>query len=227
MSMRKPDGAWNNVAYFTPLVSKPIIVTGPGQYKTRAGEIVTVNVASRKNDMGCRGLYPNGIADGWHRSGRIFANIETENDIVARVKLCRQEMGQGERVHGASRQLSRSKGAIDGNSVAKPRTRRKEKGNKQALPLSTYPLLHFQEIKMGKSGSIENRLHMILELERIRTTKQAEENKELERQKQDLCREKLRELRVVMEAFGYDAIRDSIDILIYIDETTIKNVNFK
>ncbi|MBW4656636.1 MAG: hypothetical protein KME20_26870 [Kaiparowitsia implicata GSE-PSE-MK54-09C] len=69
-------------AYFASLVLLPTIVTGPGNYVTRAGEIVTIETSTRWRDFACRGTYPNGVADGWHRSGRLYAGIECANDIV-------------------------------------------------------------------------------------------------------------------------------------------------
>jgi hypothetical protein len=71
-------------AYFAPLVTAPIVITDPGQYVTRGGEVVMVNKVSQKNDFGCRGQYQNGVRERWHRSGRIFAGQESMNDIVRR-----------------------------------------------------------------------------------------------------------------------------------------------
>lgn len=69
-------------AHYAPLVTKPVIITAPGCYLTRAGELVTINVASWRNDHGCVGTYSNGVADRWHRSGRIYPGMESGNDIV-------------------------------------------------------------------------------------------------------------------------------------------------
>ncbi|MDP9897392.1 hypothetical protein J2W32_006451 [Variovorax boronicumulans] len=69
-------------AYFCPLVTKPVVVVAAGHYVTRCGEVVTVSQVSTKHDFGCRGRYGNGTVEGWHKSGRIFAGIETANDIV-------------------------------------------------------------------------------------------------------------------------------------------------
>lgn len=70
-------------AYFAPLVTKPVLIAAPGQYVTRCGEAVTIVKASSKHDFGCVGSYENGTPERWHKSGRIFAGIETENDIVS------------------------------------------------------------------------------------------------------------------------------------------------
>jgi len=69
-------------AYFAPLVAAPTIIDKPGQYVTRCGETVSIHRVSAKHDFGCRGTYQNGIAEGWHRSGRIMACRETANDVV-------------------------------------------------------------------------------------------------------------------------------------------------
>lgn len=72
-----------NSAYFAPLVTLPTVIDGPGAYVTRCGETVLIDAASSKHCFGCRGVYENGgIADSWHRSGRILASRETANDIV-------------------------------------------------------------------------------------------------------------------------------------------------
>lgn len=71
-------------AYFAPLVLKPVIVTEPGQYRTRCGEVVTVTQVSARHDFGCRGTYPHGTPEAWHRSGRLYATSECANDIMER-----------------------------------------------------------------------------------------------------------------------------------------------
>ncbi len=69
-------------AYFAPLVLFPAIITGPGRYLTRCGEAVEIVKASQRHEFGCHGTYSNGIADKWHRSGRLFAGMLSPNDIV-------------------------------------------------------------------------------------------------------------------------------------------------
>jgi len=74
-------------AYFAPLVLPPVVITEPGQYLTRSGERVTVESTSQKHDFGNRGYYgsaDNRIAESWHRSGRVSASRESNNDIVSR-----------------------------------------------------------------------------------------------------------------------------------------------
>jgi hypothetical protein len=69
--------------YFVPLFNLPTVILAPGPYLTRCGEVVLVTVVSPRHDFGCcHGVYPNGVAERWHRSGRIMASRETENDIV-------------------------------------------------------------------------------------------------------------------------------------------------
>lgn len=71
-----------NSAYFYPLIFLPNLIGTPGKYVTRCGETVTVDAASAKHDFGCRGHYADGIAESWHKSGRINASRECNNDIV-------------------------------------------------------------------------------------------------------------------------------------------------
>lgn len=71
--------------YFAPLVTLPIVVTEPGTYRTRCGEEVIVSTVSTQHTFGCYGVYKSsGIDESWHKSGRVLASRETDNDIVAR-----------------------------------------------------------------------------------------------------------------------------------------------
>lgn len=69
-------------AYLYPLILLPVIIDAPGKYKTRCGETVEVTKTSNKHDFGCHGTYEGNIAERWHKSGRIFASQESNNDIV-------------------------------------------------------------------------------------------------------------------------------------------------
>lgn len=80
---------------------------------------------------------------------------------------------------------------------------------------------------MGQSGSIEQRAKMIVEVERSTAERQEKEKKEIEQQKQDLCREKLKELFGLMETLGYSDIREDYKVIICANETTLKEMNFK
>lgn len=72
----------NTRAWYASLVTKPDIITGPGQYVTRSGETVTITAASTRQDFRCVGHYSNGIREGWHKSGRLYFGMESANDIV-------------------------------------------------------------------------------------------------------------------------------------------------
>lgn len=75
-------------AYFAPLVLLPTVIDSPGRYRTRGGEIVIIDTAPthiRHHAHDCFGTYEaEGIRDRWHRSGRIYAGMECENDIVGK-----------------------------------------------------------------------------------------------------------------------------------------------
>nr|WP_316651559.1 hypothetical protein [uncultured Gellertiella sp.] len=71
-------------AYFAPLVTLPDVITEPGTYRTRAGELVSVVSVSKRHDLGCVGFYPEGTQEHWHKIGRIFATITSWNDIVGK-----------------------------------------------------------------------------------------------------------------------------------------------
>jgi len=73
-------------ADYASLVTRPDVITQPGNYVTRRGEIVTITAASTKHDHGCIGTYPEGTREHWHKSGRIYFGIQCENDIVRRAE---------------------------------------------------------------------------------------------------------------------------------------------
>lgn len=68
------------IPYCAYFLSFPVIITEPGQYVTRSGELVEVRDVS--NVHWKYGKYPTGQNECWHRSGRIFSGQETPNDIV-------------------------------------------------------------------------------------------------------------------------------------------------
>lgn len=72
--MRRP------IPYEAFFLSKPVVITTPGQYVTRSGEVVEVDDASDYHWK--RGRYQDGTPESWHRSGRIFSGRETPNDII-------------------------------------------------------------------------------------------------------------------------------------------------
>lgn len=73
-----------NAAYFAPLVTLPVIIDEPGEYRTRKGEVVSVSIVSTVHDFECVGKYSSIIREGWHKSGRLYANWQSKNDIVAK-----------------------------------------------------------------------------------------------------------------------------------------------
>ena len=78
-----PEEDWNFVK--GEWLALPLIVLEPGQYRTRAGQIVTINTVSDR-PFGCKGNYPNGIVERWHPTGRIFtSDLKTTNDIMEKV----------------------------------------------------------------------------------------------------------------------------------------------
>lgn len=69
-------------AAFASLVLLADVITTPGKYITRAGELVEVTEASTRHDFNCTGTYSNGIREGWHKSGRLYFGQQSPNDIV-------------------------------------------------------------------------------------------------------------------------------------------------
>lgn len=72
----------NPAGWFAAFVVLPVVITGPGQYVTRSGEVVTVAQASSRHAFECRGAYSDGVSEAWHKSGRLLFGSETANDIV-------------------------------------------------------------------------------------------------------------------------------------------------
>lgn len=72
--------------YMSPLMSLPKIITEPGKYLTRCGDLVVVNTIGHVAKFSCAGSYSNGVKESWHRSGRLFANVISDNDIVTKVE---------------------------------------------------------------------------------------------------------------------------------------------
>ena len=72
------------MAYFAAFVAKPVIITAPGRYLTRSGQTIEVTKSSDWHDFGCKGQYPCGMNDRWHKSGRLYAAMDSHNDIVSR-----------------------------------------------------------------------------------------------------------------------------------------------
>ena len=75
----------NRTILLCALNPRPTVITGPGRYKTRCGETVTVDFV----DSSCpppvfaaEGSYDGGPDECWHRSGRVLPFSESKNDIV-------------------------------------------------------------------------------------------------------------------------------------------------
>lgn len=77
-----------NAAYMAPLVVLPTVITEPGYYLTRSGEVVHVYSVSKQHNFDCFGAYQeDGQHDSWHKSGRVYASRETDIDIVAKKEV--------------------------------------------------------------------------------------------------------------------------------------------
>lgn len=68
--------------YWVSLCVLPVVVSQPGKYETRCGEVVEVYAIDSRYPHLVHGHYPSGIQESWHESGRIFAGRETDNDII-------------------------------------------------------------------------------------------------------------------------------------------------
>lgn len=69
-------------ANFAPFVSLPVVILEPGRYVTRCGEVVTVEQASTQHKFACVGTYGNGVRERWHKTGRLYFDFESPNDIL-------------------------------------------------------------------------------------------------------------------------------------------------
>jgi hypothetical protein len=83
-------GEWRGTG-FASIALLPVVVDGPGRYVTRRGENVVVDSVDAgpsgrpsRRQFSCRGSYPCGTAERWHRSGRLYLGTECDNDIVGR-----------------------------------------------------------------------------------------------------------------------------------------------
>lgn len=69
-------------AYFASFVNLPVIIREPGKYVTRNGQTVIIEEVSSRHDFGCRGSYDGIIPEQWHKSGRLYKGVLSNNDIV-------------------------------------------------------------------------------------------------------------------------------------------------
>lgn len=76
----------NPEKYFATL---PTVITGPGNYRTRSGEVVIITRLrqARRHGFNCIGRYPSGVIDAWPKTGRLYFNITSDNDIVEPVPV--------------------------------------------------------------------------------------------------------------------------------------------
>ncbi len=71
----------------------PTIIDMPGKYRTRCGQIVTIESVEKTprniptNTFNCKGQYPCGIKEGWHHTGRLYTyqSVISQNDIVEKI----------------------------------------------------------------------------------------------------------------------------------------------
>lgn len=81
LSWAERVSAATHVAY----ILQPVVVTGPGVYETRGGELARVERINERGLFRCRGTYACGIAESWPVSGRIFPYTQSCNDLVRKV----------------------------------------------------------------------------------------------------------------------------------------------
>jgi hypothetical protein len=63
----------------------PHVIDTPGQYRTRKGDIVTIEKVETGICGFSSGFYDTKIRERWHNSGRIYSGCESLNDIVSKV----------------------------------------------------------------------------------------------------------------------------------------------
>lgn len=70
--------------HFVPPVyfGGPAVVTRPGEYLTRGGEVVVVESVEPRGPYGVRGRYRDGVKDTWDMTGRLLPGTLSQNDIV-------------------------------------------------------------------------------------------------------------------------------------------------
>lgn len=61
---------------------QPKVVTGPGRYATRSGEVVEVSYLGGYNNFEAFGVYDNGTAERWYVSGHVLPYSLSQNDII-------------------------------------------------------------------------------------------------------------------------------------------------
>jgi len=71
-------------------VTLPVIIDGPGKYRTRCGETVVITHIQQGGGCDRCGFYDTGeetpIRDRWHKSGRVYPSTDSNNDILEKLK---------------------------------------------------------------------------------------------------------------------------------------------
>jgi hypothetical protein len=62
-------------------IVQPTIITRPGNYRTRGGEVVTIENIGR-GAYAAQGHYPNGTNERWDICGRVLPFSLSQNDIL-------------------------------------------------------------------------------------------------------------------------------------------------
>jgi hypothetical protein len=63
----------------------PVVVDGPGVYRTRAGAQVKIFSTSGRGPYRCHGEYDCGTPDQWSVSGRLFPFVHSDHDLVQKL----------------------------------------------------------------------------------------------------------------------------------------------
>lgn len=86
MPMPDSDGlAWGRsivASLQVALMLLPVVVTRPGLYRTRAGAVVKIHSITERGTFRCHGEHDCGTPDRWSPSGRLFASLLSDHDLV-------------------------------------------------------------------------------------------------------------------------------------------------
>lgn len=66
------------------LFELPVIITEPGKYLTRKGEVVDILTTTRRSVYKCGGNFSCGTYDYWMDNGRRWPSRENDHDVVGR-----------------------------------------------------------------------------------------------------------------------------------------------
>lgn len=82
-----PGEAWSRSVIASLQVALsvlPVVVDGPGVYRTRAGAQVKICSTSGRGVYRCHGSHDCGTPDQWSVSGRLFPFVQSDHDLVQR-----------------------------------------------------------------------------------------------------------------------------------------------